>query len=199
EWISFLDSDDVYVPGGLGLVQAALVEVPADIDVVGFMTSRETGEGVLLQGGVRVDDEWSSYVPSYSDTLFKENIRGDINFWLRRSVFEDGYRFAEYVNGFEVAFFAKLAKDRKKFLYINKTTYLALDGGDVHLSAEPYKRWPRQFARAYREFVDEHYEMLSTRPDVLRHFYNHIGKCMLRSGNPLGMWWIVRTFTIRGF
>lgn len=196
EWIGFLDSDDEYVPGGFDTVREMLETVESGIDIVGFMTSLETREGRGSRG-FRAGEQWDVYSPSYESILFKENIQGDIHYWFRRTLFGEGYRFPEFVNGFERALPAKLAKDGKKFLYLNKIVYRALDGGDVHLSSEPHKRWPRQFARAYREFVAEHYEMLSTRPDVLRHFYKHIGKCMLRSYNPLGLWWLAKALYLK--
>ncbi len=196
EWIQLLDSDDEYVPGGFDIVSKVLETVPHDVSVVGFMTLREV-EGGMRSRGFRTGEQWVTYEPSYQDVLFKEYIQGDIHYCIRRSIFaQEGYRFADYINGFETAFFAKLAKDGKKFLYINQVVDMRYDSAGMHLSTEPYKRWPRQFAQAYREFVDEHYEMLSTRPDVLRHFYKHIGKCMLRSYNPLGIWWILKALAI---
>ena len=196
DWIGFLDSDDEYVPGGMEQMVAKLQKTASDVDIVGFMTLREVG-GVMESRGFRVGESWVAHNLSYEEVLFKEHITGDVHYCIRRSVFVlNHYRFPEYVNGFETAFFTKLAKDGKKFLYMNEVVDMRHSGGDVHLSAEPYKRWPRQFARAYREFVDEHYEMLSTRPNILRHFYKHIGKCMLRSYNALGVWWVLKALAI---
>ena len=197
EWVQFLDSDDEYVTGGFEAIDKSLEDVPSDIDVVGFMTLRETG-GIMEPRGFCVGEQWTTYEPSYQDVLFKEHIQGDIHYCIRRSIFaQEGYRFADYINGFETAFFAKLAKDGKKFLYINQVVDMRHNEGGTHLSTEPYKRWPRQFARAYRELVDEHYEIFFTRPDALRHFYMRTGKCMLRSGNPLGIWWFMKGFGLK--
>lgn len=196
EWISLLDSDDEYVLGGFEAIDKSLMTVPDDIDVVGFMTLRETN-GVMEPRGFRVRESWEVHAPSYQEIIFKEHIQGDIHYCIRRSVFDQGYTFAEYINGFETAFFAKLAKDGKKFLYINKIVDMRHNDGGVHLSTEPYKRWPRQFTRAYREFVAEHREMLSRRPRMLRDFYMRIGKGMLRSYNPLGFWWIAKALGLK--
>ena len=192
EWVQLLDSDDEYTLDGFGIVDKALEVVPHEVSVAGLMTLRETEEGMEPRG-FRVGEKWTTYEPSYEDILFKEQIQGDIHYCIRRSLFaQEGYRFADYINGFERAFFAKLAKDGKKFLYINQVVDMRHSGVDVHLSIEPYKRWPRQFARAYREFVREHKTALLQRPNILRDFYMRIGKGMLRSYNPLGIWWLIK-------
>lgn len=196
EWISFLDSDDEYVLGGFGIVNSALERASRYIDIVGFMTLREVN-GIMESRGFGVEESWETHEPSYEEVLFKEHILGDIHYCIRRSTFAQGYKFAEYINGFESAFFAKLAKDGEKFLYINDVVDMRHSGGDMHLSTNPYKRWPRQFARAYREFVTEHHTMLSERPAVLQHFYRRIGKCMLLSGNPFGIFWLVKAYTVK--
>ncbi len=195
EWIQLLDSDDEYVSGGFDIASKVLETVPRDISVIGFMTLREVGSSMEPRG-FRVGEQWNTYEPSYQDVLFKEHIQGDIHYCIRRSLFaQEGYRFAKYINGFEMAFFAKLAKDGKKFLYINQVVDMRHESMGMHLSTEPYKRWPRQFTCAYREFVKEHRAALSKRPKVLRDFYIRIGKGMLRSCNPLGVWWITRTIS----
>ena len=197
DWICFLDSDDQYAANGFEVVYKTLDTLEKDIDVVGFMTSRQV-QGHVANGGFRVGEPWDTYHPSYTEILSKEGVRGDIHYCFRKTLFNAGYEFPEYVNGFERALPAKIAKDGKKFLYINKVVYLALDGGDVHLSAEPQKRWPRQFARAYKEFVAEHKAVLSQRPyvHILREFYLRIGKGMLRSYNLLGIWWLIKAFCV---
>ncbi len=191
EWVQLLDSDDEYVPGGFDVVSSALERMSGDIDIVGFMTLREV-DGIMEPRGFRVGESWRTYEPSYEEVLFKEHIRGDIHYCIRRSIFAQGYKFAEYINGFETAFFAKLSKDGKRFIYINDVVDMRHSDAGAHLSVEPYKRWPRQFVRAYREFVMEHRVAFSQRPSRLRDFYMRIGKGMLRSCNPLGIWWLLK-------
>ncbi len=192
EWISLLDSDDEYVEGGVPQVLASLRSVPADVDVVGFMTYREVGGAMQLRG-YRVGEQWREQHPTYPEILFKDHVVGDIHYCVRRSIFAEGYAFFEYVNGFESAFFAKLAKEGKKFLYLNVPIDRRYTGTYEHLSKEPYKRWPRQFAKAWRLFVQEHRAELSKRPAVLRDYYARIGKTMLRYGDPAGLFWIARS------
>jgi glycosyltransferase involved in cell wall biosynthesis len=196
EWVSMLDSDDEYIEGGFETLTRELSQVPEDVDVVGFMTLREIG-GCMEPRGYRPGASWESIEPTYTDVLFKEGIRGDIHYCLRRSLFEEGYIFAEYVNGFESAFYAKLARDGKRFLYRNILVDRRHSDPGYHLSDEPYKRWPRQFARAYREFVRDHYQALRVHPSALRGYYRRIGSSLLRSGNPLGFWWILRSISLR--
>lgn len=191
EWVQLLDSDDEYIPSGFDITSSTLERVPKYMDIVGFMTLREISGGVMEPRGFRIGEPWKTYEPSYEEILFKEHIRGDIHYCIRRSIFDQGYKFAEYVNGFETAFFAKLAKDGKKFLYINNVVDMRHIDTGTHLSTEPYKRWPQQFTCAYREFVMEHKMMLSQRPGVLRDFYMRIGKGMLRGYNPIGIWWLL--------
>ncbi len=196
EWITFLDSDDEYAPGGLESLLASLLSVSSEIGVVGCMTMRDVG-GDMKPRGFRVGEDWDVYKPSYRDIVFKEHVAGDINYSIRRSVFERGYWFAEYVNGFESAFYAKLAKDGERFLYVNKIVDLRHSGFDVHLSAKPYERWPRQFARAYGAFLKEHNKIICERPLVARGLYRRIGSCLLRAGDVSGLWWLMKVLLFR--
>ena len=196
DWISFLDSDDEYVSGGFDALINILKSVSPEVDVVGCMTFREVA-GVMEPRGFRIGESWDRYTPSYADLVYKEHIRGDIHYCIRRSIFTQGYRFAVYINGFESAFYAKLAKDGKHFLYLNMIIDRRYSTGDTHLSIEPYKRWPRQFARAYTEFVREHYEVLLQRPSMLRDLYIRIGNSMLRSLDLRGVFWFMKAFALR--
>lgn len=196
DWLSFLDSDDEYVTGGIEEIFSTLLGTPTDIDVVGFMTLREI-DGIMAPRGYNVGGNWKEHRPTYEDIILKRNIFGDIHFCVRREALIGGLRFLEGTQTFEVSFFGLLAKRGNKFLYVNKIVDRRYTGPGYHLSDEPYRRWPRKFARAYSAFVNEHYAVLSMHPDRLRYYCLRIAKCYLSVGDPRGLWWLVRSFMIR--
>ncbi len=196
EWVQLLDSDDAYVPGGMEHIEQKLETIAPDIDVVGFMTLREVN-GMMEPRGYRVGEAWEEECPTYEDILLKEHIRGDIHYCLRRSLFQEGASFFEDVPGFETEFFALLAKRGKKFLYVNQIVDERYSDPGYHLSDEPFKRWPRSFARAYRRFVNEHIAMLRQHPDFLLHYYLRIAKCALSIGDVRGLWWLLKALPIK--
>ncbi len=190
DWIQLLDSDDAFVSGGAETVSKKLDAVSPDIDIVGFMTARETA-GIMQPRGYRVGEQWGMAHPKYEDILLKRDIRGDVHYCIRKRVFSS-QRFFEDVPGFETEFFALVAKRGAAFLYVDEIVDERYSGADYHLSNAPFKKWPRKFARAYKRFVIEHKEVLSRHPTVLRHFYRRIALCSFLSGNVSGFWWILK-------
>ncbi len=195
EWVQLLDSDDAFVVDGTKYVSALLDTIPQDILVVGFMTLREVS-GHMEPRGYRVGKEWKECEPTYEDILLKRNIFGDIHYCIRRSVFEDGARFFEDTRAFESEFFSLLAKHNIKFLYINKVVDQRYYGAGYHLSNNPFKKYPRSFARGYKRFVQEHEALLCQHPKMLRHYYMRIAKCQLRVGNFCGLWWFIKAIIL---
>ncbi|HQU07448.1 MAG: hypothetical protein B7X04_00590 [Parcubacteria group bacterium 21-54-25] len=194
EWIQLLDSDDAFVPGGAERVGVYL-DTTTDANVVGFMTLREVN-GVMEPRGYRVGQEWKTARPTYEDIALKRNIRGDVHYAIRRSVFAARH-FFEDTRGFETEFFALIAKQGARFLYVNETVDQRYSGTDYHLSDEPFKKYPRAFACGYKRFVLAHKTLLQAHPGTLRHYYLRIAKCLLATGNPLGVWWALKGALIR--
>ena len=80
EWIGYLDSDDQYIENIFSTVLEVLDGKAKNMDVVGFMTVGEYGKksGYLKKGN------WDFVYPTYEDVLFKKNISGDINHFIKK-------------------------------------------------------------------------------------------------------------------
>ena len=191
KWISLLDSDDEYVSGGLAIILSTLSQIGSDIELIGFMTLRETN-GVMKKRGYDIKGLWKSYTPTYEDIVLKEKIKGDIHYCIRQNVFSERFRFPQDVQSFETLFFADVAKHGKKFLYLNEIVDQRHNDPGYHLGDEPFKRWPKEYAVAYKRFVREHYDVLQKHPNRLLHFYLRITKCLLITGNIHSVVWFLK-------
>lgn len=194
-WVCFLDSDDEYLPGALEKMIITLDEVKKNIDVVGFMTMRETGN-VMEPCGYRTKEQWNIYEPTYEDIVLKRNIDGDVDYCIRRKLFVRGYKFASYINGFELLFFAELAKDCIRIIYINASTILVHTDAVNRLSTDSYLRYPKQFVSGYEDFTKSHYIILKKYSDTLLHFYLRIAKCYFRINSPKAFLWLLKSFLV---
>ena len=197
EWIAFLDSDDEYVETGLGEIFATLASVPFDIRVLGFMTLRENAEGVMEPRGYDVGGDWKTFRPSYEDVLLKTNIRGDIHYVCNKDIFVQGLGFPEDVQGFELSFFARIAKQGMRFLYINKVVDRRHMGTHEHIGS--YAKWPKQYAQGYVAYLHEHENALKKHPERLAYYYRSTGSAYLRAYDPRCLYWYLRYLFVKLF
>ncbi len=194
EWVCFLDSDDEYVEGGLQIIFDALSCVAGEIGVVGFMTQREVN-GVMVPRGYKISEKWSTYSPTYEDVVMKNDIRGDIHHCFRREIFSAELSFPEEIQGLESFFFCRLAKKGIPFLYVNKIVDRRYTDGYEHLG--DYERWPRQYAKYFKLFVAENWEVLEKHTKKLAHFYGVIASSSLRVLDPRGFYWLIKLWLLK--
>ena len=197
DWIGFLDSDDEYLYNAFQAILKTVNNIDANIDVVGFINKEIAGDVIREQkyivGG---NNNWKHYYPKYEDIVLKRGVTGDIHYYVRRKIFNEGFKFPEKVNGFESLFFSNLAKNNKKFVYINETVVLVHTDSSNRLSVKPYLRWPKQYAWGYKKFVKDHYQIFKKYPEKLLHYYLRIAKCYYIKNNPRGLWWSIKAFIV---
>jgi glycosyltransferase involved in cell wall biosynthesis len=197
-WISLLDSDDSYKKNALSIIAEEIELIRKDYSVLGFQTTRVLNNKLLGNCGYDALNEWVYFSPNYEDVILKRGVTGDVHYCVKKEVFKCCY-FSDWINGFEIMFFSKLAKYGIKFLYLNKAV-VDVTVSDDSLSNKPFSRWPLPFARGYREFIKEHYRVLKKYPDLIRHYYLRIAKCYLIGGKYfLSFFWILRLIVKQPF
>lgn len=181
EWISFLDSDDEFLPNAFNTLSYYLNKVQDDIDIVGYLTLREDNS----RQGFRSDNfVWKIAYPSYEDIALKKDISGDMHYCVRRDLFARGFEFPEWINGFETFFWSKIAKT-SKFIYVNKEIVRTDQSNKWrHLSDNPWLEQPKEFIRGYNLFINEHRQILKYHPDRLYFYYGRISKCYISLNSP---------------
>ena len=189
KWINFLDSDDEFVEGGFDIILTTIQSVPKEFDMVAFSTLREV-DGVMKPKGFRIGKQWDTYSPSYEEVVFKTDISGDMNYSYRREVFEQGLRFPDDIQGFESFLMSGLAKRGAKILYVNKLVDRRYTDGFQHVGS--YMKWPREYARYYVKFINEHKELIKKNPKYLAYYYRSAGTSYLRAHNIKGFWWLFK-------
>lgn len=197
DWISFLDSDDEYLPDAFLTFEEFLRCVSSDVSVVSFINKVRAVDGSDQIGSIASSFEGGVCYPSYEDILLKRGGKGDAHSCIRKKVFEEGYEFPYWINGFESLFYCKLAKDNKKFLYVNRTAVLVHTDSAGRLSHEPYKKWPKQFAKAYKEFIKEHRAVLEKQPERLFRYCLVVAGCHKILGEYFSaLFWLVKSFLV---
>jgi glycosyltransferase involved in cell wall biosynthesis len=197
EWISFLDSDDEYLPEALSNIKKAIDRFGDKYQYLNFLIEFRVVEQVKNKGYVNFGKaEYKE--PGYDEYVIKADVNGDMHRCFNKSVFGLGFR--EYINGFEHLFYSNLLKQGIKCLYINQAVSLVHNEDDMSLSNKPFSRWPLPFARGYREFIKKHYRVLKKYPDLIRHYYLRVAKCYLLSGKYfLSFFWILRLIVKQPF
>lgn len=196
-WIALLDSDDEYLPNGLDKIHSVILNVRQDIDVVGFITLRKTNNDIARGGYNSDDSKWNEFYPTYEDIILKRGGKGDTHFCIRRKIFLENYSFPEWICGLESFFFAQLAKNNKKFVYINQDVVMVHTDSTGRLSIESYLARPKQYVYGYKQFIKEHYNIFKKHPNVLLKYYQRIAKCYIKLKNPLAIWWIFKMTYIK--
>jgi glycosyltransferase involved in cell wall biosynthesis len=194
KWFNFLDSDDEFVENGLDSILTTLRSAPTKADAIAFSTLREI-DGVMKPMGFRVGRQWDTHWPSYEEVVFKADITGDMNYCFKRDIFEWGLRFPDDIQGFESFLLAGLVKRGARVLYVNKLADRRYTGKYDHVGS--YLKWPRQYARYYLKFADEHKKLLNERPRQLAYYYRSAGTSYMRAGDMRGLWWLFRAVLCR--
>jgi len=188
-WVSFLDSDDEYVPGGLEIIFRTLPTMSKEISVVAFMTEREV-DRVMMPRGYLISEKWSAYKPSYEEVLLKTGLTGDVHYCYRRAIFSDYFCFPEDIQGFESSFCARLARHGFSFLYINKIVDRRYTGSYEHLGA--YEKWPAQYAKHFKLFIKENEEALKKYPKKYAYFCRSAASSSFRAGDLSSIYWFFK-------
>ncbi len=114
EWVTFLDSDDIFLENALELMLKKIKEFPK-IKWFAFSTIYENGNSAskLIHDNLIAD---------YSIILGKDNMaKGEFVNLLHRSLIEEGFSFEEKVNGYEWIAWLRLAKKGVSLLYTATT------------------------------------------------------------------------------
>lgn len=114
EWIGFLDSDDIFVDNAFELMKNKIEEF-SEIKHFSFSTQYQNGEKACY---IKHDN----FLGSFETVLGKNNdVFGEFNSLLHRSIIEDGFHFEESVNGYEWIAWLRLSKKNFKHLYTTST------------------------------------------------------------------------------
>ena len=196
EWLSFLDSDDEYLPGALPRVAEEVASVSSEIGVVEFMTKLEVPGGLKLQG-YRPGGEWTSYEPSYLEVMLRDKRKGDMHHCIRRDIFSQNpaFRFPDYINGFPRTLYARLAKHGVGFRYVNVPVDIRHTDVSNRNTTNPKNKRSLAFERAYREFLEEHSEGLRKSPARAVHYMLRIARINIFNKRfARALYWVVRSF-----
>jgi len=122
-WVGFLDSDDIFVDNALELMKTKIEEFP-EVKHFSFSTKYEDGKS-----GCKI--KYDNLIGSYEIVLGKGNdVSGEFNSLLHKSIIDDGFHFEESVNGYEWISWLRLAKKDFKHLYTTTTTRVYITSGE---------------------------------------------------------------------
>ena len=153
DWVGFLDSDDIFVYNALELMKNKIEEFP-DVKHFSFSTQYENGKSACK---IKHDN----LLGSYEIVLGKNNeVSGEFNSLLHKSIIDDGFHFEESVNGFEWIAWLKLAKKGYKHLYTTTTTRIYITDGESLLrtsnkSKKYYKNIKKGISIILEKFGDD--------------------------------------------
>lgn len=191
EWISFLDSDDAYLPDALALLAEEVGRAPQEVGMLFFPIEMYTEDGTYIgKRGYMPEGEWSYYTPSYEDLLLKRGIRNDMHRTYRTSVLKQ-FPFDEQVRGYDTILYAHIAKQGIGCLYANKSLVNVYTGRSDHVS-HGY-RDPRVWKHIYTLYFTEHGDALKKDPARYSSMCVGMALCCLKLGEPLqSIGWLVK-------
>lgn len=171
DWVFCLDDDDELIPGSIKIITERISQMPPGYNVAYFNSKIVRDEHVFV-GGFQFVSEESFFDPSYSDTMFKFNLKGDCKPAFRRSLFVDArYNFPETVNGFESYTMNLIARDNKGIRYWKDVVTLVHQEKVLtdRLSIGASKKKPLPLLILHIRQVLQHFRFYSSHPIF---FYN---------------------------
>ena len=185
-WVSFLDSDDEYVPGAFEILSEVISKEGSMADVIGF--------ALMTDAGAR-SKPYKGY-SSYKDVILKRTGPGDTHFCVKKQVFGEGFWFPEWINGMESIFYTDLLKRGKKFFCDDQIVVLVHEDASDRLSQSSARKNPRQFIKGLQYYIREHGEILKKDNVLLSEYYLKLAKYFFSAKDPRGLWWLVKALTI---
>lgn len=193
EWVSFLDSDDAYLPDALATITEEARKVSETVGMIFFpIEMYKEDESYIGKRGYLPKSEWEYHTPSYEDLLLKKDVQNDMHRTYRTTVMRQ-YPFDERVKDYDTILYASIAKQGVGCLYVNKSVVKVYTGRGDHLSHG--KRDPRAWQYIYTLYFTEHDAAL--RKDPVRYSAMCIGmaSCCFKLYEPIaGMQWLWRGF-----
>ena len=123
DWVGFLDSDDIFVDSALELMKNKIEEFP-NVKYFSFSTKYEDGNS-----GCKIKHD--NLVGSYEIVLGKnDEVSGEFNSLLHKSIIDDEFYFDESVNGYEWIAWLRLAQKDYNHLYTTTTTRIYITDGE---------------------------------------------------------------------
>lgn len=153
DWVGFLDSDDIFVNNALELMLKKIKEFPG-IKQFAFSTQHQDG---TLGCSIKYDDFLGNF-----NTVLGENddVSGEFNVLLHKSIIDNGFHFEESVNGYEWIAWLRLSKKGIKILYTNTVTRIYITEGESLIrnkskNLEYYKNSHKALTILLTEFGDD--------------------------------------------
>lgn len=123
DWVGFLDSDDIFVDNALEVMKKKIEEFP-DIQQFAFATRYQDG---TLGATIKYDN----FLGDYNTVLGQNNdVSGEFNALLNKSIIDNGFHFEESVNGYEWIAWLRLSKKGIQILYVTNTTRIYITDGE---------------------------------------------------------------------
>lgn len=195
DWVSFLDSDDAYLPGALATLAEEAAKAPASTGMLFFLTELYAEDGSHLgTGGYAPARAWDYYAPSYEDLLLKRGIKNDMHRTYRTSVMRR-YPFDEGIKDHDTILYAVMAKRGVQCLYVNKSLVKVYVGRADRLSQS--KRDPRAWQYIFSLYFRDHDAALRTDPPRYSSMAIGMASCCFKLGEPLrAVYWLWRGFVM---
>ncbi|MCG3707682.1 glycosyltransferase family 2 protein [Aliarcobacter butzleri] len=153
DWIGFLDSDDIFVDNALELMKKKIEEFP-DIKQFAFSTRFQDGRfGSTIK--------YDNFLGDYNTVLGQNNdVSGEFNVLLNKSIIDNGFHFEESVNGYEWIAWLRLSKKGIYILYTNTVTRIYITEGESLIrnkskNLEYYKNSHKALTILLTEFGDD--------------------------------------------
>lgn len=192
EWVSFLDSDDAYLPNALSIISTEAEKVDGKVGMLFFPIEMYTENDIYLgKRGYVPSGKWTYYKPSYEDLLIKKDVRNDMHRCYRSSVIKQ-FLFDERIKDHDTLHYANVAKQGVSCLYVNKSLVKVYTGRGDHLSHG--KRDPRAWYYIYSLYFKDHNEALRKYPLVYVSFCIGMASCCFKLSKIETIFWIIKGF-----
>jgi len=190
EWISFLDSDDQFLPGALNKIISALKKQENNIEVAQFMLKAQTSEGIKTWG-YKPNSTWKTYTPTYEDIVLKRGIISDMHRCVTRDVLLKN-PFPDNLIGFETSYYSDLIKHGIKFKYFNQPVVKVDYSRDDHISNQLFYKSNLNLANLYQTFIQNHYLVLKKNHKLVK-YEQYIGVTHLKHARLSGLTWLLKS------
>lgn len=162
DWILLLDSDDSYLPDAFESIVKGIKTYGDQYQSIQFLIKTNSNRLPFL--GYKTDGDWETYTPKYEEVVLKQDLVGDMHRVNQKKMMLD-YPYPKSNPGLENLYYADLAKTGYKTIYINKPVVLVdIEGGERH-SVDRIKKWPKEFAQAYSDYLKRHGDVLRSDSD----------------------------------
>jgi glycosyltransferase involved in cell wall biosynthesis len=198
EVISFLDSDDEYLPDALKIISEDVGKTDETIGMVFFQIEmyEESDEKIVYigkRGYLPKDSNWYYFRPSFEDLLLKKNVRNDMHRTYKSDTMKK-YLFDERIKDHDTIHYANVAKAGVGCLYVNKSVVRVNVGRDDHLSHG--RRDPKTWEYIYSLYFKDHEAVLKKYPLQYVMMALGMGITKLKLGKPSGLMWMTKGMVV---